>query len=70
MTNVLKSASKIVFLVLTITACAGFFLGKLESQDFMVLASMAFGFYFSFKGDTTKEYAGKIIWKKEITNKS
>ena len=59
MNNLLKSASKLVFLVLTISACAGFFLGKLESQDFMVLASMAFGFYFSFKGDTTKEYAGK-----------
>lgn len=57
--KILKSASKIVFLLLTLTACAGFFLGKLESQDFMVLASMAFGFYFSYKGDTTKEYAGK-----------
>lgn len=59
MTNVLKSASKIVFLVLTITACAGFFLGKLESKDFMVLAGMAFGFYFSFKGDNSEPYAGK-----------
>lgn len=59
MNNLLKSASKLVFLVLTISACAGFFLGKLESQDFMVLASMAFGFYFSFKGDNSEPYAGK-----------
>ena len=59
MKEILKSASKLVFLFLAITACVGFFVGKLESQDFMVLASMAFGFYFSFKGDTTKEYAGK-----------
>ena len=59
MKSILSSASKVVFIALAVTACAGFFLGKLESQDFMVLASMAFGFYFSFKGDTTKEYAGK-----------
>lgn len=59
MTNVLKSASKLVFLILTVTACAGFFIGILESKDFMVLAGMAFGFYFSYKGDNTKEYAGK-----------
>lgn len=59
MNNLLKSASKIVFLLLTLTACAGFFLGKLESQDFMVLAGMAFGFYFSFKGETSQPYAGK-----------
>ena len=59
MTKILKSASKLVFLLIALTACIGFFLGKLESQDFMVLAGMAFGFYFSFKGDTTKEYAGK-----------
>ncbi len=57
--KILKSASKIVFLLLTLTACAGFFLGKLESQDFMVLAGMAFGFYFSFKGDKNEPYAGK-----------
>ena len=57
--KILKSASKIVFLLLTLTACAGFFLGKLESQDFMILASMAFGFYFSFKGDNSEPYAGK-----------
>jgi len=57
--EILKSASKIVFLALALTACVGFFIGKLESADFMVLAGMAFGFYFSFKGDNLKEYAGK-----------
>lgn len=57
--KILKSASKIVFLALALTACVGFSIGKLESADFMVLASMAFGFYFSYKGDNTKEYAGK-----------
>lgn len=57
--KILNSASKLVFLLIAITACAGFFLGQLESKDFMVLAGMAFGFYFSFKGDNTQPYAGK-----------
>ena len=61
MANILKSASKIVFILLAVTACAGFFLGKLESQDFMVLAMSAFTFYFANKGETGKKlpYAGK-----------
>lgn len=59
MKEVFKSAAKLVFILIAITACAGFFLGKLESKDFMVLAGMAFGFYFSFKGDTAQPYAGK-----------
>ena len=57
--KILNSASKLVFLLIALTACVGFYLGKLESQDFMVLASMAFGFYFSFKGDNSEPYAGK-----------
>ncbi len=57
--KILKSASKVVFLVLALTACAWFFFDKLESKDFMVLASMAFGFYFSFKWDPSLPYAWK-----------
>ena len=49
MTNILSSASKIVFILLALTACVGFFLNLLESKDFMVLASMAFGYYFATK---------------------
>ena len=59
MNNILSSASKIVFIMLAFTACAGFFLGQLEPQDFMVLAGMAFGFYFSHKGEEQKPFAGK-----------
>ena len=61
MKNLLTSASKIVFILLALTACAGFFLGKLESKDFMVLAGMAFTFYFSNKGsgNPTEPYLGK-----------
>lgn len=54
MKNIFESASKIVFIMLALTACAGFFLGMLESKDFMVLAGMAFTFYFSYKGSEAK----------------
>lgn len=57
--RILQSASKLVFLLLALTASVTFFLGKLESKDFMVLTSMAFSFYFAVKptndiGDITK----------------
>ena len=47
--------------MLAITACAAFFLGRLESKDFMVLAMAAFTFYFANKGETKTDlpYAGK-----------
>lgn len=57
--KILGSASKLVFLVITATACAGFFLGRLDPKDFMVLASMAFSFYFANKGSTDNNYLGK-----------
>lgn len=58
MTNVLQSASKIVFILLTITACAGFFTGILDPKDFMLLASMAYGFYFASKTSDTSVGGG------------
>ena len=61
MNNILASASKIVFILMALAVVAGFFLKILEAKDFMVLASMAFTFYFANKGDTsgTLPYAGK-----------
>ena len=47
--KILKSASKLVFLIIAISACLGFFLGKLDPKDFMVLAISAFSFYFAVK---------------------
>jgi hypothetical protein len=58
MSQILKSASKLAFLALTISACAGFFLGRLEPKDFMLLATSAFTFYFSNKGEGGN-FAGK-----------
>ena len=57
--EILKSASKIVFILLAVVACYGFISGILESKDFMLLASMAFGFYFANKGDSNLPYGGK-----------
>jgi glucokinase len=56
---ILKSASKIVFLLLTITACGGFFIGVLSPDNFMILASSAFAFYFSNKGTAKDDYLDK-----------
>ncbi|MFN3323403.1 MAG: hypothetical protein ACK5AZ_07905 [Bryobacteraceae bacterium] len=57
--KILESASKLVFLVLTIAACAGFFIGRLEAKEFMILAGMAYSFYFANKGDGGEKYLGK-----------
>ena len=57
--KILESASKIVFIILAISACIGFFLGKLEAKDFMLLVTGAFTFYFSNKGEPSQPYAGK-----------
>lgn len=44
--TILQSAAKIVFILMTLAVITGLFLGKIEAKDFMVLASMAFAFYF------------------------
>lgn len=57
--NIFKSASKIVFLMLAVTSCIGFMLGKLPVENFMILSSGAFAFFFANKGDKSNEYLGK-----------
>jgi len=57
--TILSSASKIVFILLAFSASLGFFFGLLDPKDFMLLAGMAFSFYFSNKGDTSLPLAGK-----------
>lgn len=59
MKEIAKSASKIVFILMALATIAGMFTSKVDSKDFMVLASMAFAFYFSNKGETNTAYAGK-----------
>lgn len=59
MGEITRSASKIVFILLTVTACVGFILRILPVDQFMLLAVAASSFYFSNKGEPTKDYAGK-----------
>ena len=54
-----QSASKIVFLLMALGVNVALFLGYITGEQYMVLASMAFTFYFSNKGDAKKEFAGK-----------
>lgn len=56
--DILQSASKIVFILMAIATVAGMFTGHIDSKDFMLLAGMAFSFYFAKKGEQ-KPYAGK-----------
>jgi hypothetical protein len=42
----LISATKIVLLIVTITACGAFLYGRLDAQDFMTLAIAIFSYYF------------------------
>lgn len=57
--NIIESASKIVFISMALAVIGLTFTGTLDPKDFMVLAGMAFSFYFSNKGDTSKEFLGK-----------
>jgi len=61
MKNIASSASKLVFVLLTLTACVGFLLGRLPVDQFMILAIAASSFYFSNKGETGGQppFAGK-----------
>ena len=54
MQNILKSASKLVFVLMAVGALVGFFLGRLSEGNFMILCGGAFTFYFAAKGETGK----------------
>jgi uncharacterized protein YqgC (DUF456 family) len=59
MSNLLTSASKLVFLILTITACVGFIIGVLPVDNFMILAVSAYSFFYANKGNPKEDYLGK-----------
>jgi len=55
-----QSASKIVFILIAVAVVAGMFIGKIDAKDFMVLASMAFTYYFTRdRGTYPQEEKGK-----------
>lgn len=47
MSNILRSASKLVFIGLMFTACVGFLMKLLPVDQFMILAIAAASFYFA-----------------------
>lgn len=59
MKSITSSASKIVFILMAVATIAGMFVGKIDAKDFIVLASMAFSFYFANKGESSQPFAGK-----------
>lgn len=57
--TIVRSASKLVFVMIAATACYAFVAGHLDQNNFMLLAGGAFAFYFSNKGEASAPYAGK-----------
>lgn len=47
MKEIFSSASKIVFILLGLTACIALITKMLEAKDFMILAISAFSYYFT-----------------------
>lgn len=58
MQNILSSAAKIVFIMMAAATIAALFVGKISGDQFLILASMAFSFYFANKGETTPSANG------------
>lgn len=59
MKDLIKSPAKLVFVLVAIAACIGFFSGNLSEENFMILASGAFVFFYSYKGKADEPFAGK-----------
>jgi uncharacterized membrane protein len=59
MDKIYTSASKIVFILMAVAVVVLTFKGTIDPKDFMMLAGMAFSFYFANKGDSNKPFAGK-----------
>ena len=52
--TILKSASKIVFLLMALALIGLTAWGKIDAKDFVILAAMAFTYYFQKNSNTTK----------------
>lgn len=59
MREIYTSAAKLVFLSMAIGVNVALFAGFITSEQYLPFVAMAFTFYFSNKGDATKDYAGK-----------
>lgn len=59
MEKIYTSASKLVFISMAIGVNVALFTGKITGEQYLILASMAFTFYFSHKGNESNDYLGK-----------
>ena len=59
MNEIKNSASKIVFILMAVAVVALTAVGIVDAKDFMMLAAMAFSFYFANKGEANEPFAGK-----------
>ena len=56
--KILESASKIVFILMAVGVNVAMFIGKIDAEQYMMLAGMAFTFYFANKGDGNAQVGG------------
>lgn len=54
-TELLQSASKVVFIAIALAVIVALFAGKITGEQFMMLASMAFTFYFAKPASKTED---------------
>ena len=59
MTKIISSASKFVFVMMALGVHAALFTGKITGEQYLVLAGMAFTFYFANKGNQENNFLGK-----------
>lgn len=59
MSEIVKSASKLILLLMGGAAIVGLFIGVITEETFKTLALMVFTFYFASKGEPSQPYAGK-----------
>ena len=53
--NIFKSATKLVFMLMAMSVCAGFFLGLVSDQAFLPLVTMVFMSYYKGKDVITSQ---------------
>ncbi len=59
MSAIFSSASKLVFLMIAVTLCAGLFAGKISQDNFIYLAASVFSYYFGLAVGTTTQTPGQ-----------
>jgi len=57
--NIFESASKIVFISITLAVIGLTYMEIVEAKDFLTLATMSFTFYFSNKGNESNNFLNK-----------